>query len=371
VEADRYLQSACQLRFSLVIDTITTQLALIRTLRGVTPEFGYLDDVHQLSGNPMPAIATCWHWIRTMQARYLAGDYAAAVAASSKAQPLLGISHSDTVEFWFYGPLSHAASWDSAPPDEKQLHFEALKAHYDQLDFWVKDFSPNFENRAALVAAELARIEGRDLDAIRLYEQAIHSARASGFIHHEAISYEVAARFYAARGLGAFADLYLRNARHCYQRWGAEGKVRQLDELYPRLKQDEPAPDSRATIGAPIEQLELATVLKVSQAVSGEMILDRLLERLMRAAIEHAGAERGLLIALRGVRDTGVGLPAENPNQIFDSFVTTKPHGTGMGLAITRSIVESHGGRLWAVANAGPGATFLFTLLTEAGEHRL
>ena len=70
------------------------------------------------------------------------------------------------------------------------------------------------------------------------------------------------------------------------------------------------------------------------------------------------------------VSDTGVGLPADNPAQIFESFVTTKPHGTGMGLTITRSIVESHGGRLWAIANAGPGATFLFTLLTEAEEPR-
>jgi len=66
-----------------------------------------------------------------------------------------------------------------------------------------------------------------------------------------------------------------------------------------------------------------------------------------------------LLVA---VSDTGVGLPTENPDQIFESFVTTKPRGTGMGLAIARSIVESHGGRLWAIANTGPGATFLFTL---------
>jgi PAS domain S-box-containing protein len=70
------------------------------------------------------------------------------------------------------------------------------------------------------------------------------------------------------------------------------------------------------------------------------------------------------------VSDTGVGLPAENPDQIFDSFVTTKPGGTGMGLAIARSIVESHGGRLWAIDNTGPGATFLFTLLGDAGESR-
>jgi signal transduction histidine kinase len=68
------------------------------------------------------------------------------------------------------------------------------------------------------------------------------------------------------------------------------------------------------------------------------------------------------------ISDSGIGLPADNPEQIFESFVTTKAHGTGMGLTITRSIVECHGGRLWATANAGPGATFLFTLLTEAGE---
>jgi signal transduction histidine kinase len=76
------------------------------------------------------------------------------------------------------------------------------------------------------------------------------------------------------------------------------------------------------------------------------------------------GAE--LLIS---VTDTGVGLPTENPDQIFDSFVTTKPQGTGMGLAITRSILESHGGRLWATANPGPGATFVFTLLRDEGAH--
>ena len=96
VEAERYLKATRQLRFSLVIDTMTTKLVLIRTLRGLTPQFGYLDDVHvdelrmehHLSGNPMLVIAASWYWIRKMQARYLAGDYAAAADALSKAQPL-------------------------------------------------------------------------------------------------------------------------------------------------------------------------------------------------------------------------------------------------------------------------------------------
>jgi len=65
------------------------------------------------------------------------------------------------------------------------------------------------------------------------------------------------------------------------------------------------------------------------------------------------------------ISDTGVGLPTEKMEQIFSAFFTTKPQGSGMGLAISRSIVESHGGRLWATANERQGSTFLFTLPTQ------
>jgi signal transduction histidine kinase len=66
------------------------------------------------------------------------------------------------------------------------------------------------------------------------------------------------------------------------------------------------------------------------------------------------------------VSDTGVGLPAQQADKIFDAFFTTKTQGTGMGLRISRSIVESHGGRLWATANSPRGANFYFTLSVNA-----
>ena len=69
------------------------------------------------------------------------------------------------------------------------------------------------------------------------------------------------------------------------------------------------------------------------------------------------------------VRDTGVGLPALQADQIFKAFFTTKVHGTGMGLRISRSIIESHGGRLWAAENSPRGASFYFTLPTKVEAH--
>ena len=177
-----------------------------------------------------------------MQARFLAGDHASAVDAALRAQSLLWIARFllEATEFHFYGALARAAACNTAAAGERLQHQDALAAHYRQLEIWATSCPENFENRAALVGAEIARIDGREIDAERLYEQAIRTARENGFAQNEALAYELAARFYAARGFEEFAQMYLRNARYGYLRWGADGKVRQLDELYP------PSPGARA-----------------------------------------------------------------------------------------------------------------------------
>jgi PAS domain S-box-containing protein len=309
-EANQGLAFAQKARFGFVVDCIATQLGLIRTLRGLTPTFGSFDDAQfdelrierRFSENPDLAFVECWYWVRKLQARFFAGDYASALEASAGAQRLLWTSpsHFEKAEYVFYSALSHAASCDAAPADQRQQHVDALAAHHRQLQLWAANCPDNFENRAALVGAEIARIEGRDVDAMRLYEQAIRSARANGFIHNEALANELASRFYAARGFEKIARVYLQDARFDYLRWGADGKVRQLDEMYPHLREEEPAPAPTSTIGAPVEHLDLATVIKVSQAVSGEIVLEKLIDTLVRTALEQAGAERGLLILSRG-----------------------------------------------------------------------
>jgi signal transduction histidine kinase len=104
-----------------------------------------------------------------------------------------------------------------------------------------------------------------------------------------------------------------------------------------------------------LQQVILNLVMNGIEAM--DTITDRSREMLIRSTAHEFNQ---LLVA---VQDSGVGIDLQNLDKIFDAFYTTKPQGMGMGLAISRSIVENHGGRLWAVPNNGPGATFQFTLL--------
>jgi len=310
-----YVESEALLDFTRKAKFDPSSQILIRTRRFIQAMRGFTADLSTWTSSDFDedeyerfmerfgwTSIVCGYHIMKLQARVISGDYRAAIAARARATPLLwsNVGMVQEAEYHFYGALASAAYYDEASADERSHLLTALVAHQQQLELWAQSCPENFQNRSTLVSAERARIEGRDVDAMRLYEQAIRSARANGFIHHEALTNELAARFYAARGLEQIAHLYLGNARCCYHRWGADGKVRQLDESYPHLREEQPVAGPKSTIGTPIEHLELATVLKISQTVSGEIVLENLIDALLRTAIEHAGAERGLLILPRG-----------------------------------------------------------------------
>jgi GAF domain-containing protein len=308
-EAEKGLEFARKAKFGYVVDIIIGQLRFIRTLRGLTPSFSSFNDAEfdescfeqHLEDDPHPQrIARRWYWIRKLQACFYAGDYALALEAASKIEssPQTGSGHFESAEYLFYDALARAAQYNSASSEDRPRYLAALASDHKQLDVWAENCPENFGDRAALVSAEIARVEGRELDAQRLYEHAIRSARENGFAQNEGLANELAAKSYLARGYETIAHTYLRNARSCYIRWGAFGKVRQLDRRYGVIAEQASLPPGRIVVSGAQPDLEM--VIKASQAVSGEIVLEELIRTLMIIAVEHTGAERGILILRRG-----------------------------------------------------------------------
>jgi PAS domain S-box-containing protein len=310
-EADHALEFARKAGFGLVFDIISGQRGLIRTLRGRTLAFGSFNDREfdessfdlHLQQDQRLAFAAYLYSVRKLQALYYAGDYLSALEAEEKAGRFLSQSPSyylyfDATEYCFYGALARAAYCGPSTADERSQHYEMLHAHHKRLKKWAEHGPENLANRTALIGAEIARLDGSDLDAQHLYEEAIRSARKYGFVQNEGLANELAAKFYAERGFETIANAYLANARTCYHDWGADGKVKQLDRLYPHLTAtavQRPA----ATIDSRV-QLDVTSVVKASQALSGEIELPKLIDRLMTIAVENAGADRGLLMLPAG-----------------------------------------------------------------------
>jgi PAS domain S-box-containing protein len=300
-EAERALAFAQKERLAHIVHIVQTYIELVQVLRGLTRKFisfGEDDLEGRFTGSSHSTVAEWLCSIKKAQAHFHTGEYALAIEAAAKAQRHRASGYINQVaDSRFYSALSHAAVFDGA--DSKESHFAALSADHRQLQIWARQCPANFESRAALVGAEMARVEGRDGDAVRLYELAIRSARDNGFVHYEAIAYERASAFLRVRGADELADFYLRKCRDRYFHWGALGKVKQLEEIYPQLGNREVPSAPTSTITAPIEHLDLAPVIKVSRAISSEIVPERLIDTLMRTAIAQAGAVRGLLISSR------------------------------------------------------------------------
>ncbi len=228
------------------------------------------------------------YFVLMVQVQFVMGDYEGAIISGARAEPLLWahVTFSGECEYWFYYALALAANHEKVSPKEKKQYLRTIERHEKQLRVWAKHGVDDFKHKHELVLAELARLKGMEMKAQKLYEQSISSAQHSGYIQNEAIANELAGRFYFSRGYKTAADAYFKAARSGYRRWGAEGKVAQLDNLYPELHEQEAQPMS----------LDIMTVFKAAQAISKEVVLDRLMETLMRVVVESAGAQHGVLV---------------------------------------------------------------------------
>jgi PAS domain S-box-containing protein len=307
-ESEIAQEFAREARFRDMTDAIVCNRRFIAAMQGQTAKLSTFSDSQfdeaafeaQLADDRTSELV-CEYWVLKLRACFLAGDYTVAFAASERAEPLLWavVGQIPWLDYFFYTALTAAALYDNAAADEQGAWRDLLARHWEQLREWADTYPPTFADKHSLVSAEIARIEGR-LDAMRLYEEAIQAARKHGFVQNEGIAHELAAGFCSARGWTTAAHAHLDEARNCFARWGAHAKVRQLDARMPRLR--EGAGSRAASSPEDGAQLDLLSVTKASQAISGQIVLEELIDTLMHILLENAGAQTGQLLLVRHAR---------------------------------------------------------------------
>ena len=320
--ARTYQRFAHQQRNEVLTQLLRCYEQLTLCLQGATGAEGSLDDHHFSAGAALAAMDKAgfgaararFHLMRQVAA-FTFGRYdealQAAEAAAAEQHFFLAAVHESTHHFYY--ALTMAALYAEAPRERQEHFMAALQDKHRRLADWAAECPGNFDNRCLRVAAELARIDGRDMDAMHAYDAALTSARAGGLVQNEALAAELAAGFYRARGFDKIAMAYARDALQACARWGAYGKMRELERRFDGLVRV-PSPERGAAgvnggvhagVNAGISPeggpaLDLMAALRAAQELSGAPDGAALAGTLLRIAIEQAGAARALLLLPAG-----------------------------------------------------------------------
>ncbi len=314
VDLDKYLQFGRRTKNNLTIDVVSAGRLAVYNLCGSSDdgtEFT-VDDLTesefiQTCERHGSFIALCFFHVLKSLALYLYGSYELALAAAREAESRLSFVSitMPRAQHNFILSLILCKLWRAGDAREKERYAEEIRRNQEQMKVWADLCPDNFLNCHLLVEAEIAGMQDRVSEAMKLYDRAIESAKESEFVHNEAICYELAGEFWLAAGKRDFSEIYLRKARNAFAAWGARSKVEQMALRYPEflpgaldgsVPSEEPSTATSTSTDSSSGSLDLASVIRASQAIASEIMLNKLLGKLMDTLIENAGAQKGFLI---------------------------------------------------------------------------
>ncbi|HEY9691361.1 MAG TPA: AAA family ATPase [Oculatellaceae cyanobacterium] len=249
-------------------------------------------------------IAVFYIYFNKLMLAYLFNDYQQAISNAMKAEEYTLYVRAMMVwgEYNFYYALALLAEYLNVTKNEQKRYMAKVVESQQRLKEWADHAPANYQHKYELVEAEINRVNGEAFKAMEYYDRAISNAREQGYTQEEALANERAAEFYLSIGRNRIARDYMSEAYNNYMRWGATAKIKDLESTYPQLINaiavvyPENNRNLTTTSSNAASVIDLATVVKASQAISGEIRLDKLLEKLMQLVIENGGAQTGSLI---------------------------------------------------------------------------
>ncbi|MHC0065058.1 AAA family ATPase [Nostoc sp. UIC 10890] len=250
---------------------------------------------------------------------YSFGNYKAAIAYIEQCQQyLLAVSGLIFVPiFHFYAALTHLALFSTQSKVEQAEILAQVKIHQSTLHHSAQNAPMNHLHKWHLVEAEKQRVLGNKAEALEHYDRAIFLAKENEYVNEEALSNELATKFYLDWGKEKLAQAYMHQAYYCYARWGAKAKIENLEKRYPQLLQSilqhqrislnpletvnfrgtSSSTRTSSTDSSSIsDTLDFTSVLKAAQAISSSLELDQLITSLTRIILENSGAKKVALI---------------------------------------------------------------------------
>ena len=224
---------------------------------------------------------------------YLFGKYEDARTYAKKPIKYL-LNVSATIKrpiYIFYDSLAQLNAYPESDKIQRKAIVRHVNAKQKLMAYWAKHAPMNYLHKWHLLEAEKQRVMAGDIELILdHYDKAISLARQSGYIQEEALANELAGKYWLEKDKPEFARLYIESAYACYKQWGAKTKLIQLESQYPEWLLETKRNEDSAV------KLDMDTVIKASHAISGEIVLDRLISSMMQIVIENAGARNGFLI---------------------------------------------------------------------------
>ncbi len=265
------------------------------------------------------------------------------------------------VRFYIVAFLTLTTHYPKMGPDEQTLTRARLERDLARMRRWADNCEANFRHLQLLMEAELLSLDDAHELALERYDAAIESARKSGFLHDEATVHERAARHLLLVGQRRSAEGYLRGAHHLYDRWGAHRKVSMLEQEFPVLR--ELATGGRVPAAVrEASDLDLASVMKASREISGEIVLERLLKTTMDILLENAGGQWGCLVVRREgklvVEAAQLPLDELSKGDIPQHSLVTDLEGGQVSLPVTLISQVLHSGEAVVLSNASSEGQF-------------